>query len=84
MEVTSLLCKTLREKPETKRASRRMGNIDINKLIRMGLNENVFGMSPKAIRAMREMTELGNYYQDWAQTDLKSRTRDPLRDRQVF
>lgn len=72
MEVTNLLCKTLREKPETKRASRRMGNVDINKLIRMGLNENVFGMSPKAIRAMREMTELGNYYQDWSQTDLKS------------
>lgn len=72
MEVKNLLCKTLREKPETKRASRRMGNLDINKLIRMGLNENVFGMSPKALEAMSAMQEYGNYYQDWAQKDLKS------------
>lgn len=72
MDVNQLLCKNLREKPETKRASRRMGSMDINKLIRMGLNENVFGMSPKAIRAMKEMSELGHYYQDWTQKDLKS------------
>lgn len=71
MEIRSLICKTLREKPETKRASRRMGNIDFNKLIRMGLNENVFGTSPKAIEIMRETAETGNYYQDWTQKDIK-------------
>ena len=71
MEVKSLLCRTLREKPETIRASRKMGNIDFSKLIHMGLNENVFGMSPKAAQAMREVAESGNYYADWLQKDLK-------------
>lgn len=71
MDVQKLLCKNLREKPETKRASRKMGAIDFSKLIRMGLNENAFGVSPKAIKAMDDMTPQGNFYQDWAQTDLK-------------
>lgn len=72
MEVKSLLCRTLREKPETMRASRKMGNIDFSKLVHMGLNENVFGMSPKAVEAMQTIAEAGNYYQDWMQTDLKT------------
>lgn len=71
MEVKSLLCKTLREKPETQRASRKLGNIDFTKLEHMGLNENVFGMSPKAAEAMKEVAESGNYYADWLQKDLK-------------
>ena len=76
MEIRNLVCKTLREKPETKRASRRLGNIDFSKLIHMGLNENVFGMSPKAIEAMNATTESGNYYQDWMQKDLKGAIAD--------
>lgn len=71
MEMKNLVCKTLWEKPETKRASRKLVNIDFSKLIHMGLNENVFGMSPKAIEAMNATTESGNYYQDWMQKDLK-------------
>lgn len=71
MDVQKLLCKTLREKPETKRASRKMGAIDFSKLVRMGLNENAFGISPKALEAMNGMAPEGNFYQDWAQTDLK-------------
>lgn len=71
MDVQNLLCKTLREKPETKRASRKMGAIDFSKLIRMGLNENAFGVSPKAIEAMNAIAPEGNFYQDWSQADLK-------------
>ncbi|MCM1090528.1 MAG: histidinol-phosphate aminotransferase family protein [Butyrivibrio sp.] len=71
MEVNKLLCKNMKEKPETRRASRKL-TIDINKLVRMGLNENAFGTSPKAIQAMKDMTEYGNYYQDWTQSDIKS------------
>ena len=71
MDVKKLLCKTLREKPETKRASRKMGAIDFSKLIRMGLNENAFGVSPKALAAMNSIAPEGNYYQDWSQADLK-------------
>ena len=51
MDVKSLLCRTLREKPETMRASRKLGSLDFSRLVRMGLNENVFGMSPKAVEA---------------------------------
>ena len=71
MEISKLLCKNLREKPETRRASRKLGNRDINKLVRMGLNENVWGVSPKALRAMKETAELGNYYQDLTQKEIK-------------
>lgn len=70
-EVKSLLCKALREKPETLRASRKMGNIDFAKLRHMGLNENVFGMSPKALEAISEASPVSNLYADWAQKDLK-------------
>lgn len=72
MEIRNLVCKTLRDKPETRRASRRLGNIDFSKLIHMGLNENVFGMSPKAVEIMNATTESGNYYQDWTQKELKA------------
>lgn len=71
MNVQTLLCKNLREKPETKRASRKMGNIDFSRLIRMGLNENAWGVSPKALAAMDTIAPLGNFYQDWTQKDLK-------------
>lgn len=66
-----LLSTYLREKPETKRASRKLGNIDLSKIEHMGLNENVFGMSPKAVEAMAEAAPKFNYYADWMQTDLK-------------
>lgn len=71
MNIDLLLCKTLREKPETKRASRKMGAIDMSKLIRMGLNENACGISKKALAAMYEIAPTGNLYQDWSQADLK-------------
>ena len=76
MDVKSLLCRTLREKPETMRASRKLGSLDFSRLVRMGLNENVFGMSPKAVEAMKDIAEAGNYYQDWTQKDLKSAIAD--------
>ena len=70
-EVKNLLCKALREKPETLRASRKMGNIDFAKLRHMGLNENVFGMSPKALEAISEASATSNLYADWTQKELK-------------
>nr|MCR5215413.1 histidinol-phosphate aminotransferase family protein [Lachnospiraceae bacterium] len=74
--VKSLLCTSLREKPETKRASRKLGNIDFSKLIHMGLNENEFGMSPKAVEAMNAVAADGNYYGDWTQKDFKGAIAD--------
>ncbi|MGN1388108.1 MAG: pyridoxal phosphate-dependent aminotransferase [Bulleidia sp.] len=72
MEMNALVCTSLREKPETARTSRKSAGKDIGKLIRMGLNENVFGMSPKALAAIRQADEEGSYYQDWTQKDLKA------------
>ncbi len=71
MDAKKYLCKIMREKPETLRASRKRGVIDFSKLIRMGFNENVFGMSPKAIEAMTQTIPSSNYYMDWAAVDMK-------------
>ena len=62
MDVKSLMSRNLREKPETMRLSRKMGNVDFSKLKHMGLNENVFGMSPKAVKALQEAAGPSNYY----------------------
>lgn len=62
MDVKNLMSRNLREKPETMRLSRKMGNIDFSKLRHMGLNENVFGMSPKAVCALQEAAAPSNYY----------------------
>lgn len=72
MEVSTLVCRALREKPETERKSRKASGKDIGTLVRMGLNENVFGMSPKALAAIHQADQEGNYYQDWTQKDLKA------------
>lgn len=69
--VKELLCTYLREKPETMRASRKLGKVDFSKLEHMGLNENIFGMSPKAVEAMAANASRFNYYADWLQVDLK-------------
>lgn len=70
--VRKLLCTFMREKPETMRASRKLGKIDFSKIEHMGLNENVFGMSPKAIAAMAEAAPHNNFYADWTQEKLKN------------
>ena len=76
MDVKSLLCRTLREKPETMRASRKLGSLDFSRLVRMGLNEKLFGMSPKAVEAMQDIAEAGDDYQDWMHKAWKSADAD--------
>lgn len=71
MDVKKYLCRIVREKPETLRASRKGVTVDFSKLVRMGFNENVFGMSPKAIRAMQDAAPVSNTYMDWAALELK-------------
>lgn len=71
--VKAILKRELREKPETQRASRKMGNIDFSKLRHMGLNENVFGMSPKALEAISEAAKKSHFYfMDSSPTGLKA------------
>ena len=69
--VRELLCTYLREKPETQRASRKLGKVDFSTIEHMGLNENVFGMSPKAIEAMAAVAPNNKFYADWMQVELK-------------
>ena len=48
IDVNKLFSRCVLEKPETKRASRSASTVDLTKLVRMGWNENPYGMSPKA------------------------------------
>ena len=74
--VRELLCTYLREKPETQRASRKLGKVDFSTIEHMGLNENVFGMSPKAIEAMAAVAPNNKFYADWMQVELKEAIGD--------
>lgn len=74
--VRELLCTYLREKPETQRASRKLGKVDFSTIEHMGLNENVFGMSPKAIEAMAAVAPNNKFYADWMQVELKGAIGD--------
>ncbi len=77
MDINKMVCKALREKPETKRASRKMEKpIDFTMVTGMGLNENVFGMSPKAKEAMDAATVQSNRYGDFQAYYLKKAIAD--------
>ena len=51
MEVSKLISKSLQEMPASRR-QRALAKTDLSKLIHMGLNENNYGMSPKAKKAL--------------------------------
>ncbi len=72
MDAKKLLCRAFREKPETIRASRKAVGVDFSKLSRMGFNENVFGMSPKALEALKCAADQSFYYPDFMAKDLKN------------
>ena len=54
MEVSKLISKSLQEMPASRR-QRALAKTDLSKLIHMGLNENNYGMSPKAKRRWRNL-----------------------------
>ena len=59
-------------KPESRRASANFGKTDIGRLVRMGLNENPYGMSPKALNAIAETAAGSNLYGDFQANELKN------------
>ncbi len=72
MNTEKLICRALREKPITARASRKVGKpIDFSTISGLGLNENVFGMSKKAKEAILEAVDIGYRYNDFQAYDLK-------------
>ncbi len=77
MNVSELTCRALREKPETRRASRKMGKpLDLKDIVGMGLNENVYGMSKKTEKAMLEANKTSYRYGDFKAYDLKEAIAD--------
>lgn len=72
MNVDKMICKAIREKPATRRSSSKVtAPVPFFSQIRMGLNENPFGMSPKALEAIKETAVYGNRYGDFQAYDLK-------------
>ncbi len=76
MDTEKIFSKSVLEKPETKRAARANATLDLKKLIRMGWNENPYGMSPKALAANLEAAKTGNFYQDFWCADMKRAIAD--------
>ncbi|MCM1090530.1 MAG: histidinol-phosphate aminotransferase family protein [Butyrivibrio sp.] len=73
MNTEKIFSNNVLEKPETKRAARSNAMLDISKLIRMGWNENPYGMSPKTLEANLEAAQKGNFYQDFWCRDMKNK-----------
>ena len=52
MDITKLTSRAIQNKPASRRPSQ-AAKFDPSRLIRMGFNENPYGMSPKAVEAIR-------------------------------
>lgn len=72
MNISNLLSGAIASKPESKRASANFGKMDISRMVRMGLNENPYGMSPKALEAMIDDAAKSNLYGDFQANGLKN------------
>lgn len=70
MDLNSILSEAVIKKPQSKRASSNF-TMDINKLRRMGLNENVYGMAPGVLKVYEEEAKHGNLYGDFGGGPLK-------------
>lgn len=76
MNTEKIFSRSVLEKPESKRAARSNATLDLKKLIRMGWNENPYGMSPKAMEANLEAAKKGHFYQDFWCRDMKAAIAD--------
>ena len=70
MEVNRLISKSLQEMPASRR-QRALAKGDLSKLIHMGLNENNYGMSPKAMEALKDSMTTAHFYPDFMAAELK-------------
>ncbi|MDD7739877.1 MAG: histidinol-phosphate transaminase [Lachnospiraceae bacterium] len=71
MELEKLISHALQVMPPSKRQKALSLNVDMSKVIHMGLNENPYGPSPKAEEAYSSVKEELKYYPDFAATKLK-------------
>ena len=71
MEINKITTRAMQAKPASQRPSQAPG-FDPSKLIRMGFNENPYGMSPKALAAIRETAAAANNYPNFSAASLKN------------
>lgn len=76
MEVNRLISKSLQEMPASKRQRALAKKGDMSKLIHMGLNENNYGMSPKATEALESSISTAHFYPDFMAAELKQTIAD--------
>lgn len=71
MEVNKIISHALQSMPPSKR--QKAFAKDTSKLIHMGLNENNYGMSPKAVAALEDSMAGSHFYPDFAAVLLKQK-----------
>lgn len=71
MRIEKLISEAIAKKPATKRVSANLGQLDLSKVIRMGLNEHPYGMSPKALEVIQTKAYQANLYGDFQAKALK-------------
>ena len=74
MEVNKIISHALQSMPPSKR--QKAFAKDTSKLIHMGLNENNYGMSPKAVAALEESMAGSHFYPDFAAVLLKQKVAE--------
>ena len=75
MDITKLTSRAIQNKPASRRPSQ-AAKFDPSRLIRMGFNENPYGMSPKAVEAIRNTASEANNYPDFGAGPLKKAIAD--------
>ena len=74
MEVNKIISHALQSMPPSKR--QKAFAKDTSKLIHMGLNENNYGMSPKAVAALEDSMAGSHFYPDFAAVLLKQKVAE--------
>jgi histidinol-phosphate aminotransferase len=72
MQLNRFISGTMQKMPTLKRPKSVSVRVEGSPLIHMGLNENPYGISPKAMEAVRESLESAKYYPDFSAADLKA------------
>lgn len=75
MDMTKIISRAIQNKPASRRPSQAAG-FDPSRLVRMGFNENPYGMSPKALEAIRSSAAGANNYPDFGAAPLKKAIAD--------
>jgi len=77
MVLENILSERVLNKPVSNRESRMfMAKLDVSKLIRMGLNEHPYGMSPKTLEVIQSVDNSANLYGDFGSRTLKKAVAD--------